>query len=296
MVFSLLSIIISVFSILTRKSVLRAAGHYEIKFDITGLSNIKKCRNLVKDIEKALATSFGLDPSLFEISRPMQIPKGLQLSIDIRMNNVQQIDMNIVEMMKELNESGELAKILQQSWTLKELPSISNIKCHYNQSQNRQDNEVVIESVPGAPYIEMISGSMSPSMIPPIVETNDYIAEHEGKANRNGNLMRDTQDNNAGDIITKLDENVASANNDLDGIDDIDNVINNSMNDVVTGFDDNTPGHGYADDNFATLDDKDKQIVASLNQTKYDNAEGTNMAKASNVNGVEVQDDYRRNV
>ena len=141
MVFSLLSIIISLFSILTRKSVLRAAGHYEIKFDVTGLSNIKKCRNLVKDIKNALAISFGLDPSLFEILRPMQIPKGLQLSIDIRMNNVQQIDMNIIEMMNKLNESGQLAKILQQSWTLKKIPSISNIKCHYNQSQQRQDKE-----------------------------------------------------------------------------------------------------------------------------------------------------------
>ena len=82
----------------------------------------------------------------------------------------------------------------------------------------------------------MISGSMLAPMKPSIVKTNDYIAQHEGKANRNETLMGDNQDN-AGDIINKLDENVVTADNDLDGIDDIDNVMNNNISDIVAVFD-----------------------------------------------------------
>ena len=147
----------------------------------------------------------------------------------------------------------------------------------------------------------MIPAQMLP-MMPPIVETNDFIAEQEGIENRNETLMGDTKDN-AGDIITKLDENVATVDDDQDGIDDIDNVINNNMNDIVAVFDNNTPRYEYTDDNFvsARLDDaysenKDGQILASLNRTEFDNGESHNIVDNASKNSVECQDEYHVNV
>ena len=70
-----------------------------------------------------------IDPEIakFELETECcQLSEHPTISVDIRMNNVQQIDMNIIET-KEF-KSDELAKILEQSWTLKELPMISNTK------------------------------------------------------------------------------------------------------------------------------------------------------------------------
>ena len=235
-------------SIITRKSVLRTAGYYQIRVDVTEIKNVKRCKNLVKDIRDGLAVSFGLDQSLIEISRPSPIPKGLRLSITIRMNNVKQIDMNVIKMMQEMNDSGELAEILRTAWTLTKSPMISNIKSEYIQSQHMQDNEVVIKSasVSRSPSINEHQVQMSPisaDMVAPVLVTGHYDLEREGNEIANETAI----ENNIEDIMmAKLDENVAFVENDQDAIDDIDNMMDIvAVVDMVI-----TPGNEYIDDNF----------------------------------------------
>ena len=73
MIFSIISIIVTIISMLTEKKILNSAGHGNAKFDVTGsmiLSKAHHYRNKTKRIRNSISSVLGLESELIEIERP----------------------------------------------------------------------------------------------------------------------------------------------------------------------------------------------------------------------------------
>ena len=147
MAFSLLSIIISVLSLSSRRSIMRSTDYVSISFDVKGLPNARRHRNKVKNIKYDLSSLFGISSNLIEIQRPTQIPKGLAMVVNFRINNAKQIDMNIRKMVLDANQSGELADIIKSAWRLESRPLIMDLECNKHDSKIRKNNTVMISAM-----------------------------------------------------------------------------------------------------------------------------------------------------
>ena len=197
MTFSILSIIISALSMISTRSISRNTDYVSIEFDVTGLSDIKQCRNRVKKIKSAFSTSIGVNALLFDISRPIQIQRGLKMSINMKLNYTKQIDMNIEKLMNDMNQSGELAEILKLSWSLTNTPKISNINVTKHESKERRIHKVVVnhksEDIRDP---KGVISTFSKVELPPVLPN---IAPTDMKVNYSGN--RDYHDRKAVEII-----------------------------------------------------------------------------------------------
>ena len=78
MSFSILSITICIFSIISQREIQRSTAYISIEFDVTGLKSVKACRNRVDALKERIATYLGEPPSLFDIPRPKRMPDGLK--------------------------------------------------------------------------------------------------------------------------------------------------------------------------------------------------------------------------
>ena len=146
MAVSILSIVILVLSMVSRRDLLRSTDYVTVEFDVTEISNTNKCRNNVTNIHNELSSLLGLNKSLLEICRPSFIPKGLKMIINVRINKTKQIDMNIERMINNAANSGELAQIIKRSWSLSSEPFINNIKSIRHDSKEKEDNTVLIKT------------------------------------------------------------------------------------------------------------------------------------------------------
>ena len=150
MVFSSLSIIISVVTFVSQGQIVRSQDYASIEFDVTGNSimvNKKKCRNRIQSIQSGISSLLGLDESLLEVMRPMTIKKGLKVNINIFINNAASIDMNIENDINKAQRSGEMADIIKTAWDLGSVPIISNVKYQKHDSWERRQNTVIIGSI-----------------------------------------------------------------------------------------------------------------------------------------------------
>ena len=173
--FSVLSIIISILSMISTRNILRNTDYVSIEFDVTGLIDTKNHRNRVKKIKSGFATSFGINSHLFDIARPIQIKHGLRININIKLNITKQIDMNIEKMVNDMNESGELEEILKYAWSLTKSPNISNINVTQHESKERRLNTIDIvvkhksEDIPVHNKPERMISISSQVQMPPII-------------------------------------------------------------------------------------------------------------------------------
>lgn len=147
MTFSAFSIIVTVFSLISQRSIIRSRDYVSISMDITGsmvVSNLTPCQNRKIKLQSQIGALMGLDRELIEIERPTQIKQGLRLQINFHINNTRAIDMNLEREMKAAQQSGQLAEILKNSWKLPSVPLVSNIKYQKHESKKRRKHTAVI--------------------------------------------------------------------------------------------------------------------------------------------------------
>ena len=147
MVFSILSIIISILSMISKRNIIRSRDYVSVEFDIKGaaiISNINECQNRKNKLQIRIASLIGIDRSLIEMVRPKQIKHGLKIKINFHINNTRAIDMNIEKDIKNSKISGELANIMQESWSLSSIPTIENLTYSKYESKERRNNTELI--------------------------------------------------------------------------------------------------------------------------------------------------------
>ena len=148
MTFSFGSIILAILALCTAIKLVNSQDYYSIKFDVKGStisSNFRNYRNHVTKMRYEICGILGLHENLVEITKPMQIPNGLQINLNLYINNTKAIDLNPEKIMNNANNSGQLAKIIKNAWELSEMPLISNIFYKKNESKARRKNEVIIK-------------------------------------------------------------------------------------------------------------------------------------------------------
>ena len=148
MAFSILSVIISILSMASQRSVVRSRDFVSVEYDIKGemiVSNMKRCKNLKNQLQLHMSSMVGIEQELVEIVKPKQIKQGLKITINFYVNNTRAIDMNIKHDINKAASTGELATIMKKSWSLSSEPTIENIKCIKHDSKDRRDNTEVIK-------------------------------------------------------------------------------------------------------------------------------------------------------
>ena len=86
-------------------------------------------RNHIIFIQDALSSIFDLDDIIcWGVMRPIIIKKGFKIHINIDISNTKAIDMNIQKEIKESNDNGESAEIIQDERKLSSPSTISNAK------------------------------------------------------------------------------------------------------------------------------------------------------------------------
>ena len=128
---SLISIISTIASIISRKKILDSSGCAIVGFDITGQSivdEVKVYKNQIMAIRRKLATYMGLPNERFvEMMRPEHIPNGLRFRIIIHINRITARNIDYKKLLDKANQNGQLQEIVKSSWRLNHNFAISEI-------------------------------------------------------------------------------------------------------------------------------------------------------------------------
>ena len=138
-VFSAISIIITVLSMMMAKTLINAQEHtlimVDVKSDEVAIRASKYAKRTYK-IKKGIAAILGLERVLIEFLPPQSIPNGVQLRIALYVENEQSKKLKYKDIIGNAGETGRLTDIIQKAWKLKNVPIIENIECKLIQSKN----------------------------------------------------------------------------------------------------------------------------------------------------------------
>eukprot|EP01084_Bolivina_argentea_P241673 405636_1 len=141
MLFSLISISMSLLTLCTAKKIVKTQDHCHISLDITGnmfdVQKIKFCRQNTKDIKSSLSVLLGLERSMIEILRPEPISSGLKITILLYISIEKYEELKVKDIIYEKHKKGAFATIFNDSWNLSSLPDIDNIICQQIASKQR---------------------------------------------------------------------------------------------------------------------------------------------------------------
>eukprot|EP01084_Bolivina_argentea_P176631 305604_1 len=249
--FSVLSIIISIFSMVAQRNITRSRDYVSIQYNVTGISIIgqtHKHRNKIKQIRNHISSILGINRELIEIQRPIEIPKGLEIHVNIYVNHTKAIDTNFEKVIHESQRSGELGEIMKNAWSLSSVPLINNIKYEKYESKERRDQTVMIQAnksfdIPNNVEIAM-SKVMSHSdmsveygnevqVLPPRIAPVTITAGEFGKDSDNESNTGEqsyNKETTKGNDATYKDYNVTAGinqNNDMDIVNEINETTTN---------------------------------------------------------------------
>ena len=161
LIFSLISIVISVMSMFMEKSLIDSQQCIVISMDITGndvMAKIEKCKIRIKHIKKSICSLIGVDNGVTEILKPKSIPEGLRLEMYLYLN----VEEKTVEFEKSLNKArknGQLATIITKHWKLKNVPVVHNISVNVYESKEQRKHTKEIQNVQTEIQMNVVKGS-----------------------------------------------------------------------------------------------------------------------------------------
>eukprot|EP01084_Bolivina_argentea_P241676 405641_1 len=143
MLFSLISISMSLLTLCTAKKIVKTQDHCHISLDVTGnmfdVKKIKFCSQNTNDIKNSLCVLLGLQSSMIEILRPEPISSGLKITILLYISNEKYEELKVKDIIYETHKKGRFAIIFNDSWNLSSLPDIDNIICEQIASKQRTE-------------------------------------------------------------------------------------------------------------------------------------------------------------
>eukprot|EP01083_Nonionella_stella_P170884 582565_1 len=148
MVFSLISILISVLSMLTERKISQTQGHVAISMKVTGhavTSNPNNCKTLKDVLTEELALLVGVHASVVEVIKPMQIKQGFKLNVNFYFGDAGKRIIDYHKILMEANKAEELQELFEKSWKLSGKPTIDDITQNTVQSKSRKETKEAIE-------------------------------------------------------------------------------------------------------------------------------------------------------
>eukprot|EP01083_Nonionella_stella_P282047 959928_1 len=141
MVFSVVSIIISLMSLTMERTINKTQRTVTVSMDVTGECVERassKCRTMNYKLRKLLAPTLGVDWNVIEVVKPYYVSGGLALDIIVYVNRTAK-NTDYGNLLNEANTKGKLPKIIQEAWNLSDYPKISGIR--YKVAQSKQDRK-----------------------------------------------------------------------------------------------------------------------------------------------------------
>merc|ERR1712154_153868 len=127
-VFSLISIIVTVLSMIMEKSLIKTQQYSLIEIDVCGTmisAKAEQLRRRVYKMKHAISGLIGIEESLLEMLKVETIPNGLRLRMYLYVGN----ENNYSDLLDDAKLSGQLAKLVFDAWDLKKMPQITKVRC-----------------------------------------------------------------------------------------------------------------------------------------------------------------------
>ena len=206
MIFSVISIIVTITSMITAKQILNSQGYGIVIFDVNLTASmydkLSEYQHKTKKFSKLLSTALGLDEHLIEIEKPQKIPQGLKITIKIHLNHIKSRDIDYQKLLNNLHENGKISGLLKHVWDLNENLNISSFQFKMQESKDRQKGTIPIKVNSNSVYK---SGQALPPQ-PKVFITNmgaDMNGNLDDDSDSNVNKARDRNETN-----DKKDNNV----------------------------------------------------------------------------------------
>jgi len=147
-IFSAVSIIVAVTSVVTEKQILDGSGYAAVALTVSGPEIVAKAysfRMRVLRIRDQLASVLGLpSPQIIEMEKPKVVPGGLRLSFFVHLNHINSRDIDYRAILKESIESLRLNRIIGSCWGMQQTPTVSDFTFTAEESLDRKKNTVAI--------------------------------------------------------------------------------------------------------------------------------------------------------
>eukprot|EP01084_Bolivina_argentea_P076852 139328_1 len=133
LVFSLISIIVTILSFMQQRKIFESQVCVEINMDVMGGFDVDECQTRVNDLESYFAKNVFVEvhEQLIEIMKPNNIQNGLQITLELYFDSNYVDDdklQHFVEKLDKMKQNNKLAETIQKCWNLQDLPTVDNIK------------------------------------------------------------------------------------------------------------------------------------------------------------------------
>ena len=147
MVFSVISIIISILALTIERTIDYNQTCIIISFHVNGLQVVQKadkCAAINTLIRTDMAKLLNVHQSTVEMARPLYNLKGLAVTFYIYINDPNVKATELKKLFLENNDQDALSELFQTDWNLATPPSISNVKIEIKESrQQRHLSEMI---------------------------------------------------------------------------------------------------------------------------------------------------------
>eukprot|EP01084_Bolivina_argentea_P118037 209521_1 len=144
-IFSLISVIVSVLSMMMQKSLSHSTGYHHVKMEITGASvtsNAKNCKTLKNKLIKELAKHIGVHHSVVEVVKPTPFHGGFEVRLNIYVGDIETtesfIKSNYGQILEDAQNDGHLQEIFKKGWKLDDKPNIQIVASYEVQSKTQR--------------------------------------------------------------------------------------------------------------------------------------------------------------
>ena len=146
--FSLISIVITVLSIAARHSILRRQQIVIVQFDVIG-QGVLSGKTKTKGIRNGLAPMLMVDPRVIDFERPLGVDygqsEGLRIKMLLYVNHSHDQSIQFKARCSSALSTGGIARVFQKEWKLESVPMVQNLECDTIKSDEQKSNTVTVQ-------------------------------------------------------------------------------------------------------------------------------------------------------
>eukprot|EP01084_Bolivina_argentea_P315593 546801_1 len=126
-IFAFISIIITLLSLITQKTIIDNQQFVKISFNITGDDITPKMSTKTNDIKTKISRLLEIRENLIEIPQPQIVWKGLKIELFLFINNAYYKGLDYKSRINLAVNNGTLLEIFENSWKFDKLALISDV-------------------------------------------------------------------------------------------------------------------------------------------------------------------------
>lgn len=148
-VFSVISIVVAVFTVITQKVIIRNQSFVVIEFDVKEDSINRKMAKRINGIKKEIMTILGVHKRAVDIEQAHYLKNGglhMKIYVDVIGNKLTYYRAS----MQKVIDSGAVAEMFRKHWKMQRVPVITALRCARMESdiELNSDTKMLISTMP----------------------------------------------------------------------------------------------------------------------------------------------------